>query len=154
MTPEHDETTTDGGNPPKIVVGIDGSEASLAALDWAAGQAALTSSPLEILATWDWPVTYGWAVPLPQEYDPQESVQKTLDEAADGVRSRYPDIEVTTTALQGHPAPVLVEASKGAKLLVVGSRGHGEFVGMLLGSVGEHCAAHAHCPVLVHRTGD
>jgi len=154
MTPEHDATTKDGRDPQKILVGIDGSEASLAALDWAAGQAALTSSPLEILATWDWPLTYGWAVPLPQGFDPQESVQKTLNEAADGVRARYLDIEITTRALQGHPAPVLVEASKGAKLLVVGSRGHGEFVGMLLGSVGEHCAAHAHCPVLVHRGGD
>jgi nucleotide-binding universal stress UspA family protein len=53
--------------------------------------------------------------------------------------------------IDGHPAPVLVEASKGAELLVVGSRGHGEFVGMLIGSVSEYCAAHAHCPVLVHR---
>jgi len=53
--------------------------------------------------------------------------------------------------IDGHPAPVLVEASKGAELLVVGSRGHGEFVGMLIGSVSEYCAAHALCPVLVHR---
>ena len=50
-----------------------------------------------------------------------------------------------------HPAPVLVEASKGADLLVVGSRGHGEFVGMLIGSVSEYCVTNAHCPVLVHR---
>jgi nucleotide-binding universal stress UspA family protein len=54
--------------------------------------------------------------------------------------------------VSGHPAPILVEASKGADLLVVGSRGHGEFVGMLLGSVSEHCAMNAHCPVLVHRS--
>jgi nucleotide-binding universal stress UspA family protein len=54
--------------------------------------------------------------------------------------------------VEGHPAPVLVEASKAADLLVVGNRGHGEFVGMVIGSVSEHCAANAHCPVLVHRT--
>ena len=105
MTPEHDATTKDGGSPPKIVVGIDGSEASLAALDWAAEQAALTSSPLEILATWDWPMTYGWAVPLPQEYDPQESVQKTLDEAADGVRARYPGYRDHHQGVAGPPRP-------------------------------------------------
>jgi len=53
--------------------------------------------------------------------------------------------------VQGHPAPVLVEASKGADLLVIGCRGHGEFAGMLIGSVSEFCATNAHCPVLVHR---
>ncbi|MGO8864058.1 MAG: universal stress protein [Acidimicrobiales bacterium] len=153
MTPEHDATPNDGGSP-QIVVGIDGSAPSLEALDWAAEQAALTRSPLEIVTTWEWPMTYGWAVPLPAEYDPKEIAQKTLEEAADGVRAKYPDMEITTRALQGHPAPALVEASKGQKLLVVGSRGHGEFVGMLLGSVGEHCAAHAHCPVLIHRAAD
>jgi nucleotide-binding universal stress UspA family protein len=56
-----------------------------------------------------------------------------------------------TLVVQGHPAPALVEASKGADLLVVGSRGHGEFVGMLIGSVSEYCTTNAHCPVLVHR---
>jgi nucleotide-binding universal stress UspA family protein len=153
MTPEHD-AGSEGGNSPKIVVGVDGSAASLAALDWAAEQAALTRSPLEIVTTWEWPLTYGWAVPLPQEYDPEEGVQKALDEAAEAALAKYPDVEITTRALEGHPAPALVEASKGAKLLVLGSRGHGEFVGMLLGSVGEHCATHAHCPVLIHRAVD
>lgn len=152
MTP--DATPTDAQNPEKIVAGIDGSAASLEALDWAAWQAALTHSPLEIVMTWDWPVTYGWAVPFPPEFNPEESVRTTLEEAAAGLRAKYPDLKITTRVVQGHPAPALVEASKAAKLLVVGSRGHGEFVGMLLGSVGEHCAAHAHCPVLVHRAID
>ena len=53
--------------------------------------------------------------------------------------------------VNGHPATVLVDATKGADLLVIGSRGHGEFVGMLLGSVSEFCTTNAHCPVLVHR---
>jgi nucleotide-binding universal stress UspA family protein len=53
--------------------------------------------------------------------------------------------------VEGHPAPILVAASRGADLLVIGSRGHGEFVGMLLGSVGEHCSAASHCPVLIMR---
>jgi nucleotide-binding universal stress UspA family protein len=54
---------------------------------------------------------------------------------------------------EGHPAPLLVEASRGAALLVVGSRGHGEFAGMLLGSVSEHCVSNAHSPVVVVRDG-
>ncbi len=62
-----------------------------------------------------------------------------------------PTIEITARVLRGHPAPLLVEESKGADVLVVGSRGHGEFVGMVIGSVSEYCATNAHCPVLVHR---
>ena len=67
------------------------------------------------------------------------------------VRATYPDLSIDPRVVSGHPAPILVEASKGADLLVVGSRGHGEFVGMLIGSVSEYCAANAHCPVVVHR---
>jgi nucleotide-binding universal stress UspA family protein len=135
-----------------IVVGIDGSAASLEALEWAARQVELTNSTLQIVATWDWPMTFGWAVPIPTGFDPQQNVQKALAEAEADVRARHPTIQITTRVLQGHPAPLLVEASKGAELLVVGSRGHGEFVGMLIGSVSEFCATNAHCPVLVHRS--
>jgi nucleotide-binding universal stress UspA family protein len=148
MTPEK---TVPEGKPSRIVVGIDGSPASLQALGWAAHQAALTTSLLEVVMTWDWPATYGWAMPLPSDFSPSDSVQKTLNEAVTGLRATYPDIEMTTRVEQGHPAPTLIEASKGASLLVVGSRGHGEFVGMLIGSVSEYCATNAHCPVLVHR---
>ena len=63
----------------------------------------------------------------------------------------YTHLDVYKRQVQGHPAPLLVEASKGADLLVVGSRGHGEFVGMLIGSVSEYCATNARCPVLIHR---
>jgi nucleotide-binding universal stress UspA family protein len=88
---------------------------------------------------------------FPPDYNPSEGMPELLSKAADDLRTKYPDIEITFRVVQGHPAPVLVEASKGADLLVVGSRGHGEFVGMLIGSVSEYCAANAHCPVLVHR---
>jgi nucleotide-binding universal stress UspA family protein len=101
--------------------------------------------------TWDWPASYGWALPYPSDYDPAESTRAAAVEAASGLRANYPNIEISTRVEEGHPAPVLVEASKGASLLVVGSRGHGEFVGMLIGSVSEFCATNAHCPVLIHR---
>ena len=68
-----------------------------------------------------------------------------------GCAADHPGLQVDPRLISGHPAPILVEASKGADLLVVGSRGHGEFVGMLIGSVSEYCATNAHCPVLIHR---
>jgi nucleotide-binding universal stress UspA family protein len=136
----------------RIVVGIDGSAPSLGALEWAARQAELTNSTLRIVGTWDWPTSFGWAVPIPDGFDPEQNVEKALEQAEGDIRLNHPTIEITTSALQGHPAPILVEESKGADLLVVGSRGHGEFVGMLIGSVSEFCTTNAHCPVLVHRS--
>ncbi len=135
-----------------VVVGIDGSAASLDALEWAAHQAELTGAKLEIVMTWDWPMTYGWAVPIPEGFDPEHDVQTALEKIEADVLAKHPDIEIVARVLQGHPAPLLVEESKGADLLVVGSRGHGEFVGMVIGSVSEYCVTNAHCPVLVHRS--
>jgi nucleotide-binding universal stress UspA family protein len=74
-----------------------------------------------------------------------------LDDAARTVHDLHPGIDLRTVALEGHPAPILVRASRGAELLVVGCRGHGEFLGMVLGSVSEHCVTNADCPVLVLR---
>ena len=135
----------------RIVVGIDGSATSVAALEWAVRQAELTGSTIEAITTWEWPTNYGWAFPFPPEYDPKADAQRMLSDALAPVLAAHPDVPVQSTVIEGHPAPVLVEASRGADLLVVGSRGHGEFVGMLLGSVSEHCVTNAGCPVLVLR---
>jgi nucleotide-binding universal stress UspA family protein len=143
--------TPDQATRGRIVVGIDGSPPSLQALDWAATQAHLTGSSLEAVMTWQWPTSAGWGVPVPNDFDPEAEVRKTLDSALKSVQARFPDLQIDPRVVSGHPAPILVEASKGADLLVVGSRGHGEFVGMLLGSVSEYCTSNAHCPVLVHR---
>jgi len=151
MTPETSGSAESEVNSARIVVGIDGSPASLDALDWAGRQASLTHSTLEMIMTWDWPTTYGWAMYFPEGYDPSEGMPEILSKAADDLHAKYPNIEVTFRVVQGNPAPILIEASKGADLLVIGSRGHGEFVGMLIGSVSEYCATNAHCPVLVHR---
>ncbi len=146
MTPQQ----ADAG---RIVVGCDGSPSSADALDWAARQAQLTGSSLEVIMTWQWPPSLGWSVPLPDDFDPEVDVRRTLEGAVAPVIERHPDLAVETRVANGHPAPVLVDASKGADLLVVGSRGHGEFAGMLLGSVSEYCASNADCPVLVHHRG-
>jgi nucleotide-binding universal stress UspA family protein len=135
-------------------VGIDGSPTSVAALQWAVRQAELTGTSLEAVTTWEWPTNYGWAFPFPTEYDPAEDARRMLTRIVEPIRSGHPDVPVDVTVVEGHPAPVLVEASRGADLLVVGSRGHGEFAGMLLGSVSEHCATNAHCPVLILRAPD
>lgn len=136
----------------RIVVGVDGSPASLEALAWAATQAELTGSTLEAVTTWEWPTGYGWTLPLPEDFDPAGDAGRVLDKALAPVHQEHPPVDVVRRVEEGHPAEVLVEGSDGAQLLVVGSRGHGAFAGMLLGSVSAYCVAHARCPVLVYRT--
>ena len=133
----------------RIVVGVDGSPASVAALRWAMGQAALTGADLLAVTSWQTPGQYGFefytvAVDWPDVA--RRTLATALKEAGDGSPA-----DVRSLVLEGHPAHVLVEASAGAQLLVVGSRGHGGFAGMLLGSVSEYVIAHAACPVLVVR---
>jgi nucleotide-binding universal stress UspA family protein len=136
----------------RIVVGVDGSESSLAALRWAVRQAELTGAPLEIVSAWEGPVSYwGWVTPLPSDYDPADETRRQLDKAVSAVLTPGEAIEVRRSVIEGHAAPVLEELSKTADLVVVGSHGRGEYVGMLLGSVGEHCVTHCHCPVVVIR---
>jgi nucleotide-binding universal stress UspA family protein len=138
----------------RIVVGIDGSDSSVQALEWAARQAELTHDVLDVVTTWEWPTNLGWAPPFPEDWNPQADTAKILDEILVRLRHTHPDVEVRSRVVEGYPAPVLIEASHGAELLVVGSRGHGEFAGMLLGSVSEHCTTHASCPVVVVRDRD
>ncbi len=133
-----------------IVVGVDGSEASKDALRWAARQARLTGAELRAVCAWQMPTGYGW-IPDISEFDFAAEARSGLDGTVADALGADPGVKVTTDVRQGHPATVLIEASQGAALLVVGSRGHGAFAGMLLGSVSQHCAQHASCPVLIMR---
>jgi nucleotide-binding universal stress UspA family protein len=138
----------------RIVAGVDGSESSLAALRWAVRQAELTGAPLEIVSAWEWPVSYsGWEIPLPPDYDPADEARRQLDKAVSAVLTPGDAIEVRRSVVEGHAAPVLEALSKTADLVVVGSHGHSEFAGRLLGSVSEHCITHCDCPVVVVRWG-
>jgi len=139
------------GRTPTIVVGVDGSEPSRRALKWAAGQAQRTGAELNVVTTWEYPTTFGWAPPYPPAFDPEGDTRAALEETVNAVLGPEPSVPVRLTVLEGHPAPVLTEQAEGAEMLVVGSRGHGAFMGMLLGSVSEHCASHASCPVVVVR---
>jgi len=135
----------------RIVVGIDGSDSSMRALERAIHQAELTKASVLAVVAWRWPIVPGWGMPLAAPHDASADAKSALEEVLDPIRSRHPDVTIESRVVEGHPAPVLVEASRGSDLLVVGSRGHGEFAGMLLGSVSEHCVSNAACPVLVVR---
>jgi nucleotide-binding universal stress UspA family protein len=96
----------------------------------------------------------GWETPLPPDYDPADEARRQLDKAVSAVLTPGGDaIEVRRSVIEGHAAPVLEALSKTADLVVVGSHGHGEFAGRLLGSVSEHCITHCGCPVVVVRWG-
>ncbi len=144
--PEHDAAPTG-----LVVVGVDGSDMSIDAVRWAFGQAAATAARLEVVTAWQWPVSWGPAVPLPSDYDPAADARSMLDGIVPPIAAEFPAVPVHWRAVEGHPAAVLVEASRHADLLVVASRGHGQFSGMLIGSVSQHCASNADCPVLVYR---
>ena len=110
----------------------------------------MTGALLEVLMSWEWPTMYGWS-PAPLGATTRRTDCETqLEKAVGPVRDGHPDIAIQTVAIEGAPASLLVKASSGADLLAVGSRGHREVTGLLLGSVSEHCVVHAHCPVLVH----
>ena len=125
------------------------------ALRWAAHQAELTGDSLEAVITWEiTPNSYGVALPLPSDYDPPPSRSRRSTRQSSKSLGESAAHHVRARVVEGSPARTLLEISKGADLLVLGSRGHGPFVGMLLGSVSEYCAAHATCPVVVVRHQD
>jgi nucleotide-binding universal stress UspA family protein len=117
-------------------------------MEWAARQAEFTGSALETVIVWQVAISYGSATPVA---DPEAEARKVLDSAVGDLQKAHPQVEIRSSVVEGIPAQVLVEASNDADLLVVGSRGHGEVAGLLIGSVSEHCVTHAHCPVLVMR---
>jgi len=143
-------TSASDSSRPRIVVGVDGSASSIAALNWAARQAEFTGAQLDAVTAWQWPDKYQWTH-TPPDFDPAGDTQKSVDPLIDEVRSAHPSVPIQTKVVEGHPARVLAEESQGAELLVVGNRGHGEFPGMLLGSVSQHCVTGAHCAVVVLR---
>jgi len=142
----------------RIVVGVDGSPASKEALAWALAEARLRQATVEVVHVWSFPTvgltTYGTAtLPAIAPADLEHAARETMDAVlARAVDQDHP-VPLRTTVEEGHPVDVLLERAKGADLLVVGSRGHGGFAGMLLGSVSSHVVQHAPCPVVVVRAG-
>jgi nucleotide-binding universal stress UspA family protein len=133
----------------RIVVGVDGSAESAAALEWAVDEARRRGATVEVVHSWHLP-TYDATLPITLEPGPfEEGARLTLDRALDDVTPADGAPKIESRLLCGPAGPELVDAAKGADLLVVGSRGHGGFVGMLLGSVSQYVLHHAPCPVVV-----
>jgi nucleotide-binding universal stress UspA family protein len=136
----------------RIVVGVDGSDSSLDALRWAAAQARVTGAELVAVTAWSFPPTsypvLAGYMPMPVTADLEKETRIALERL---VRDTLGEVEVTLSVPEGHPAVVLIDAARGADLLVVGCRGHGGFVGALVGSISQHLVAHAPCPVVVFR---
>ncbi|GAA2271912.1 universal stress protein [Streptomyces atrovirens] len=140
-----------GGAGP-LVVGVDGSEPSLRAVDWASDEAVLRGVALRVVYACLWDRYEGGAVardigrptalPLPQDI---------VDAAAERARARHPDLRVTTDVVLEEPEYALVREGRKASALVVGTRGRGGLAELLLGSVSLAVAAHADCPVIVLR---
>jgi nucleotide-binding universal stress UspA family protein len=137
-----------------IVVGVDGSGSSKAALRWAIRQAKLTGAAVQAVTAWRFPVGYGMAtMDRGSVFDFETSAKQILTEALAEVSGLDPEVPVRPLVIEGHAAEVLLNAARGAELLVVGSRGHGGITSALLGSVSMSCVLHARCPVLVVRDG-
>jgi len=136
----------------EIVVGVDGSEISHAAARWAAREARRRGAPLRVLLTyeWAWPGAQFASHP-PAEQVAQEEAAKLVAAAVGQAREAAPDADITGEAVRGAATKALLDASHGAALVVVGGRGHGGFVNLMLGSVSQQVATHASCPVAVVR---
>jgi nucleotide-binding universal stress UspA family protein len=140
---------------PGIIVGIDGSDHSQRALEWAIGEAAVRQAPLSVLTVHQEVAAGQWGYPVPYPGDEdlleqarkmaQEETDSALDKAGHGSRPS----SITVRAVTGLPGDALLRAAEGADMLVVGSRGTGGFKRLLLGSVGVQVTHHAHCPVVV-----
>lgn len=142
----------------RIVVGVDGSQQSRAVLEWALDEARLRGATLEVVSAYRLPSGWlgmgeamGATMPVSiTESDVADYTTGMLDKLLDQVE-RPTSVSVVPRAVPGNAAQALVEASAGAELLVVGTRGHGDVGSLLLGSVGMHCVHHAACPVVVVR---
>lgn len=137
----------DGALHGRIVVGIDGSKSSIDAFRYAVRVAQAFKTTLEAITVWTYPA--GAEVALLVNWSPEDDAHDLLDAAVETVFGTDVPPWFSSATKPGSTARALIEESAGSEMLVVGSRGHGGFVGLLLGSVSAACAEHARCPVLI-----
>jgi len=148
--------------PPAVVVGVDGSDGAKEALRWALAEARLRKAPLRIVHAWTYAYMgvavggFGYmggfgpnSVIEVENTDLQRAAEELVDHLIGAVAGDVKDVEIERQVIDGSAAEVLVGAVDAGDLLVVGSRGHGGFSGLLLGSVSQQCVHHAPCPVVV-----
>jgi nucleotide-binding universal stress UspA family protein len=155
----------DGDDVGTVVVGVDGSAESRAALEWAAHEARLRKAVLRVVYVYEhtpaWQM-YGYGLEAPMVVTTETTPESPADDAADAARrarqlvedmaADVDDRELTVEAMayqDRRPSRALVELSRDADMLVLGSRGRGGFAGLVLGSVSQQCVHHARCPVVV-----
>jgi nucleotide-binding universal stress UspA family protein len=147
-----EETTVSKWNT--IVVGVDGSPGSRKALTWAAAEAQDHGADLVVVNVWEHTLLPpAGSVSVSERYvpDPSQTTAEDLLQIIKEELGEEPPVLVRPHVKQGRPAKTLIEDSENADLLVVGKRGHGGFAGLVLGSVSQHVAAYAKCPVAVVR---
>lgn len=133
--------------PGRIVVGVDGSAGSDRAVDWAAAAAHRSGAHLEIVGSWVFPGSTGFVYTV--DVGLPDVARQAVDAAVARARAAVPDVTVEGVTSEDPPAVALVQRSRHADMVVVGSRGVGAFRGILLGSVSLYTATHARCPVVV-----
>ncbi|CAL9337403.1 Universal stress protein_MSMEI_3859 [Streptomyces sp. enrichment culture] len=136
---------------PRIVVGVEGSPSSRAALRWAVRYAGLVGGRVEVVTAWEVPGEASWSAPAVDTTFDEEDAERRLVEEVRTVLGEDGASLVRERLVHGHPVEVLVDAARGADMLVVGSRGRGGFRRALLGSVSQQVALHAPCPVTIVR---
>ena len=137
-------------SPERVVVGVDGSPRSVAALRWAADYAAHAGAAVRAVTGWQHPLRYRWESTLSDD-ELSERAGRMLSETVDAALGTDPAVKVEESVVAGHPAQVLIDASGDARLLVLGSHGYAAVHGALLGAVSQYCVQHARCPVVVVR---
>jgi nucleotide-binding universal stress UspA family protein len=135
-----------------VVVGVDGSDRSEAALDYGFAYATRHGLPLHALHVYpNYPTMVAYPMAPIDMQVVRDGAELFLSQAVTQWSAKHPDVPATHQVAEGTPAHALANTSKNASLLVVGSRGHGGFAGLLLGSVSQAIVRHAHCPVAVAR---
>jgi nucleotide-binding universal stress UspA family protein len=138
----------------EVVVGVDGSASALKALDWAFDHASRTGQRLRVLHAWEVPpITAITSTPTISAQEVMQDLKgaeaRATAEVLAGHRETYPDVDVVQEVVRGSPVAEIARVSQDSVLVVVGSRGRGGFLGLLLGSVSHGVVHHAHCPVVV-----
>ncbi|SDD78751.1 universal stress protein [Glycomyces harbinensis] len=141
-------------NAGKVVVGVDGSKPSRRALEWALRYAEATGASVTAVQAWRMPFDSGSGAMVVTATQYAARARRELNTTVDEIAAERPRVRVERHVAEGHPAPALIDQSKDAELLVVGSRGHGGFVGAIIGSVSQYCVHHAPCPVLIIRNAE
>ena len=144
--PAQQPSVTDTATRRRVVVGVDDSQPARHALQWAQFMALTLDADIEAIAAWEITAVEAeeWSDGIKPEQETSAQLQSIVAEALG-----QPRVTIREVIAQGHAADQLIEASKGAQMLIVGTRGHGGLHDLLLGSVSSASVARAHCPVLV-----